>query len=85
VVADDLDHRLDRVGRLHGLQQLAADAQPGDGQGLGQPLAQGGGSTGPLAFKAAGQLGQLGVGLVGVGQCLGGAQLLLHQRPLRFG
>ena len=46
VVADDLDHRLDRVGAVHGLQQRPADAEPVDGEGLLEPLAQRRGGAG---------------------------------------
>ena len=73
------------VGRFHRLQQLAADTKPGDGQGLLQPFAQGGGGAGPLAVEAAGQLLQLGGGPLCVAQCPGGAQAALHQGPLRLG
>jgi hypothetical protein len=31
VFPDDLDHRLDRVGAHHGLEQRPGDAKPGDG------------------------------------------------------
>jgi hypothetical protein len=39
VVADDLDHGLGRVGRLHGLEQRAAHAEPVDRERVGEPLA----------------------------------------------
>jgi hypothetical protein len=67
VVADDLDHRLDRVGRLDGLEQAAGHAEPVDGDGVVQALAEAGGGAGPLLVQRPGQCGELGEG--GVTPC----------------
>jgi hypothetical protein len=37
--SDDLDHRFDGVGAGDGLEQLAGDAEAGDGERVGEPLA----------------------------------------------
>jgi hypothetical protein len=81
VVTDDLDHALDGVGRLDGRQQLAADAEPVDRQGLGQALAQARGSTGTLGSEAGREGFQLVLGLVGVSGRPGRAQPPLAQGP----
>src|SRR5450759_4405835 len=46
VVSADLDHRLDGVGRSQGACQGRWHAETGHGEGLGESLPQGGGSTG---------------------------------------
>src|SRR5664280_909100 len=45
VVAHDLDHGLDRVGRGDGAQQRAGHAQAGNGEHLGQALAEAAGGV----------------------------------------
>jgi hypothetical protein len=45
------------VGRLDGLQRLAADTEPVNREGLGQVLAQARRSTGTLARSEAGREG----------------------------
>ena len=85
MVTDDLDHALHGVGRLHGLQQLGAYTEPVDGQGLGQPFAQAGGGSGPLAGQAAGQRLQLMLGLVGVAGGPRCTQPALDERPFGLG
>jgi len=48
VVADDLDHRLGRVRRIERGEQAAGDAEPVDGDGLGEPFPQRRGGAGAL-------------------------------------
>jgi len=85
VVADDLDHRLDGVGRLDGAQQRPGDAEPVHGDGLGEPFAEAGRGAGPLLVEATGDRLEFTLGGGGVFQRPGGTQPALGQRPLDLG
>jgi hypothetical protein len=85
VVADDLDHALDRVGGLDGVDELAADPEPVDRERLGQALAEAGSRAGPLARQAAGEGLRLLLGLLGVLGCPGRPQPPLDQEPFGLG
>ncbi len=66
-VADDLDHRLARVGRAQRLGELAGDPEPHQRQRVGHAFAQRAGGVGPGAVELCGEqlqplLGELGVG-----------------------
>ena len=57
--ADDLDHRLARIGRLERAFQVAADVEPGEGERLFHPFAERAGRTGVAAVELAGELAEL--------------------------
>jgi hypothetical protein len=57
------------------IPSLPGDAEPGHGQGLVEPFAQGAGGAGVLAGQRAGERLEVTLGLVGVGQGPGGPQL----------
>ena len=59
--------RLDRVRRGERPGEGAGDAEPVDGDGLGEALAQGPGSVGVVLFESGGQGAELGLGGVAVG------------------
>src|SRR5215216_5233103 len=52
--ADDLDHRLARVGALERALELASDAEPGERERLFHPFAQRAGRAGVAALELAG-------------------------------
>ena len=55
VVAHDLDHGLDQVGRGDGAQQCAGHAQAGEGEHLGQALAEAAGGVGVELLQLTGE------------------------------
>ena len=80
VVPADLDHRLNRVCRPQGADQGRRDAEPADGEGLGQALPEAGRGAGMGPLEVPGQLLEGGLGGEGVGVPVGGPYLLGRQR-----
>src|SRR5205807_3983573 len=66
--ADDLDHRLARVGRAQRLGELAGDPQAGEGERLLEPLGERAGGVGPGALELCEQLCQARACRLGVGE-----------------
>jgi hypothetical protein len=71
VIAADLDHRLDGVGGSQRSSESGWYAQPGDGQGLGQPFAETGRRAGVGAVQLPCQRLQFRLGHQRVGQVVG--------------
>ena len=82
--ARDGDHRLDRVGGLERLQQVAAQAEPGDRERFLQSLQQAGGGTGMFDVQLLDQRAELALSALGVGLAPGFVQLTADECALRL-
>jgi hypothetical protein len=85
VVADDLDHRLHRIGRLDGPSQAAPRAQSGKREYLGQPLAERRSRARPLVGETSCKSLQEGLGSDRIRFGPGRPEAPLYERPLDLG
>jgi len=85
MVPHDLDHRLDGVGGLQGVQQAAADAEPVHRERLREALAERRGGTGALMGEPSGDGLERCRGLNRVRLRPGGPQPTQDQRALHVG
>src|ERR1700674_42873 len=80
--ADDLDHRLARVGALERSSERAADAEPGESERLLHAFAQRAGGAGVVAVELAGERAELVERASVIVERPRPAQPLLHRRPV---
>jgi hypothetical protein len=80
MITADLNHRLDGVRAAQGSSEGGWHAEAADGQGLGQPFAQGRGGAGVGAVQLTGQRLRLCLGHQRIGMVVGGPHPLGHHR-----